>query len=187
MVQAALAIAILLYAPMRAGTLAHLHLDEHLRFVGSGRTRRTLISIPGKDVKNNRDLHYELGEGATGLLEHYRRVARPILLRAPSDYLFPAQNGGPKRISALTALIKSTILEHTGLVIHAHLFRSIAGKIHAMVAPGDFTTLSHVLHNTLRTTMKSYAQFEHQSAVRHYQNSVDTARKTLMSRPGRRA
>jgi integrase len=183
LVQAALAIEILLYAPMRAGTLARLHLDEHLRVVSSGRSRRTLISIPAKDVKNNRDLHYELGDNATRLFEYYLSTARPILIGEPSDYLFPAQNGEAKRISALTALIKATILEHTGLDINAHLFRSIAGKIHSMVAPGDFTTLSHVLHNTLRTTMKSYAQFEHQSSMRHYQNSVDTARKTLMSQP----
>jgi len=77
-------------------------------------------------------------------------------------------------------LIKDTILEHTGLVINAHLFRSIAGKVHAMAAPGDFATLSHVLGNTLRTAMKAYAQFEHQSSIRHYQNSVDTARKRLI-------
>ncbi len=180
LLQAALAIEILLYAPMRAGTLSRLNLERHIRFVGTGRKRRTLITIPAAEVKNNRDLHYELGAETTQLLDQYCKVARPILLRAPSDYLFPAQNGGPKLESSLSRLIKEMISEHTGMVINAHLFRSIAGKIHSTVAPGDFTTLSHVLHNTLRTAMKSYAQFEHQSSVRHYQNSVDTARKKLM-------
>ena len=179
LVQAALAIEILLYAPMRAGTLSRIHMDQHIRFIGAGRQRRTQITIPAQEVKNNRDLHYELGEGATRLLQKYLKEARPNLLDAASDFLFPAMNGGPKRTSALSALIKETILEHTGLVINAHLFRSIAGKIHSMAAPGDFATLSHVLHNSLRTAMKSYAQFEHQSSLRHYQDSVDKARKKL--------
>ena len=178
--QAALAIEILLYAPMRSGTLSRLNLEDHIRFISTGRKRRTLITIPAAEVKNNRDLHYELGAETTKLLDYYCKVARPVLLRAPSDHLFPAQNGGPKLESSLSRLIKETISEHTGMVINAHLFRSIAGKIHSTVAPGDFTTLSHVLHNTLRTAMKSYAQFEHQSSVRHYQKSVDTARKKLM-------
>jgi hypothetical protein len=181
LVQAALAIEILLYAPMRAGTLSRLHMDQHIRFIGTGRQRRTQITIPALEVKNNRDLHYELGEGATHLLQRYLKEARPILLDAASDFLFPAMNGGPKRTSALSSLIKETILEHTGLVINAHLFRSIAGKIHSMAAPGDFATLSHVLHNSLRTAMKSYAQFEHQSSLRHYQNSVDKARRNLFT------
>jgi integrase len=182
LMQAALAIEILLYAPMRAKTLVQLHLEHNIRFVGTGRRQRTLITVPGHKVKNNRDLHYELGESATALLERYLKEARPILLREPSDYLFPAQNGGPKRTEYVSGLIKMTILEHTGLTINAHLFRSIAGKIHSMAAPGDFTTLSHVLHNTLRTAMKSYAQFEHQSSLRHYQDSVDMARKNILAR-----
>ncbi len=177
LMQAALAIEILLYAPMRAGTLAKLHLEHHIRFIGKGRRRRTMITVPGHEVKNNRDLNYELGENATALMERYLQDARPVLLREPSEYLFPAQNGSSKRTQHLSDLIKKTILEHTGMTINAHLFRSIAGKIHSMAAPGDFATLSHVLHNTLRTAMKSYAQFEHQSSLRHYQDSVDLARK----------
>jgi DNA invertase Pin-like site-specific DNA recombinase len=74
-------------------------------------------------------------------------------------------------------LIKGTILEHTGLTINAHLFRSIAGKIHSLIQPGDVTTLSHVLNNSLRTAMKAYAQFERRSALEHYQNSLAIARK----------
>jgi integrase len=181
LVQAALCIEILLYAPMRAGTLSRLHLERHIRFIGSGRKRITQITVPAEEVKNDRDLHYELGPETTKLLDHYIRDARPVLLRQPSEYLFPAQNGDHKRVEHVSGLIKQTVLEHTGMVINAHLFRSIAGKIHSMVAPGDFATLSHVLHNTLQTAMRAYAQFEHKSSIRHYQNSVDIARKKLMS------
>jgi hypothetical protein len=165
---------------MRVKTLASLSLERHIRFIGKGRQRKALIEVPGHEVKNKRDLHYELGAASTKLLDFYIQTWRPVLLRQPSAYLFPAQNGDHKRKEHLSKLIKGTILEYTGLVINAHLFRSIAAKVHAMAAPGDFVTLSHVLHNTLKTAMKAYAQFEHASSIRHYKNSVDKARKNLI-------
>jgi hypothetical protein len=116
------------------------------------------------------------------LFDIYMKEHRPALLRAPSEYLFPAQNGGPKRPSALSEHIKATIHEHTGLEVHPHLFRSIAGKIHCMIHPGDFLTLGHAIGDTLQTAMTSYAQFEQQNAVRHYQASVAEARNRLKQR-----
>lgn len=180
LMQAAVAIEILLYTPMRLGNLATLDLERHLRPIQIGREARTQIEIPGNEVKNHKALHYELGAASTRLLDRYVKEARPILLVAPSNYLFPAQSGGPKFAGALGDLIKRTIREHTGLTVNAHLFRSIAGKIHNRAAPGDFVTLSHVLGDTLKTTMKSYGQFEQAASQAHYQRSVDMARGELM-------
>jgi integrase len=176
MMQAALAIEILLNAPMRVGNLATLNLVEHMRRARTGRQTQTLIHIPPEEVKNTKALDYELGAEATALLDLYVETARPHLLGAPSDFLFPAMDGGPKASSGLSRLIKEMILEHTGLTIHAHLFRSIAGKIHSLEQPGDVTTLAYVLNDSLRTAMRSYAQFERRSALVHYQASVAKAR-----------
>jgi integrase len=183
MVQAALAIEILLYAPMRINNLASLNIEEHIRRLKVKRENRVQIYIPATEVKNDRALHYELGSQTTALLDYYLQKARPILLREPTDYLFPAQNGDRKRNGALSGLIKQMILEHTGLTINAHLFRSIAGKIHSIAAPGDFVTLSHVIGDSLKTAMKSYAQFEQKNSLEHYQRSVDQARSQLV--PGK--
>jgi hypothetical protein len=177
LLQAALAIEILLNAPMRVGNLASLHLERHLRPLRVERERRTHIHIPAQEVKNDVDLDYELGPDTTKLLDIYLTDGRPALLDDPSDYLFPAMNGGPKAPTGLSRLIKSTILEHSGFDIHAHLFRSIAGKIHSHVQPGDVVTLSYVLNNSLKTAMKDYAQFERRSALEHYQRSVEAARR----------
>ena len=176
MMQAALAIEILLNAPMRVGNLATLNLVKHMRRMRKGRVARTLIHIPAEEVKNSKALDYELGAEATALLDLYVERARPHLLGEPSDFLFPATNGGPKASSGLSRLIKEMILEHTGLVIHAHLFRSIAGKIHSLAQPGDVTTLAYVLNDSLATAMRAYAQFERRSALEHYQASVAKAR-----------
>jgi hypothetical protein len=180
LVQAALTIEILLYAPMRINNLASLNIEQHLRRIKVKREDRVQIYIPASEVKNDRALHYELGSQTTVLLDYYLQSARPILLRNPSDFLFPAQNGDRKRNDALSRLIKEMILEHTGLTINAHLFRSIAGKIHSLAAPGDFVTLSHVIGDSLKTAMKSYAQFEQKNSLEHYQRSVDKARSQLL-------
>lgn len=175
--QAAVAIEILLNAPMRVSNLSALNLAEHMRQVGKGRGRRTLIHIPAEQVKNSKALDYELGPEATALLDLYVEKARPHLLVEPSNFLFPAMDGGPKASNGLSRLIKDMILEHTGLVVNAHLFRSIAGKIHSLVQPGDVTTLAYVLNDSIPTAMKAYAQFEHRSALEHYQASVAKARR----------
>lgn len=179
MVQAALAIEILLHAPMRIGNLSRLSLDRHIRYLRVKGQDCLLLSIPGTEVKNGRDLSFELTGDTLALINLYMKEHRPTLLLAPSEYLFPAKDGGPKRPSALSEHIKATIREHTGLEIHPHLFRSIAGKIHFMIHPGDFLTLGHAIGDSLQTAMSSYAQFEQQNAVRHYQASVADARQRL--------
>ena len=179
LVQAALAIEILLHAPMRVGNLCRLHLDRHIKRIRIKGADCILLSIPGHEVKNNKPLMFELDGDAVSLFDFYMAEHRPTLLRTTSSYVFPAQNGEHKAPHAISDLIKSTIFEFTGLTIHAHLFRSIAGKVHCMIHPGDFLTLGHAIGDSLRTAMKSYAQFEQQNAVRHYQASVTEARRRL--------
>jgi integrase len=144
--------------------------------------------IPGDEVKNGRELSYELSAASTELLDLYLAKGRPVFLGEPSDYLFPASDGGPRNPQALAELIKRTIREQIGLTIHPHLFRSIAGRIHNLASPGDFATIAHVIGDTIETTMAAYGQHERQSAIRHYQGSVDKARTDLamMVRPRRR-
>ena len=50
--QWALAVQILLAAPIRLGNLTGLELDQHLLRVGSGRRFRYHLVIPGEEVKN---------------------------------------------------------------------------------------------------------------------------------------
>lgn len=185
LLQAALAIEILLHAPMRIGNLSRLSFERHVRRTEVKGQSCLLLSIPGEEVKNNRSLSYELTGETLRLYDLYMRDYRPWLIESPSDYVFPNRSGGPKFAANLSALIKEMIYEHTGLVVHAHLFRSIAGKIHCMIHPGDFVTLGHAIGDTLQTAMKSYAQFEQKNAVRHYQASVAAARDRLKDRAGK--
>ena len=166
---------------MRIGNLSTLHLERHLRPIGSGRKSQVHVHIPAEEVKNDKALDYRLPTNVAALLDLYMAQARPILEKMPSEYLFPAQNGGSKSAAHLSKLIKDTILEHTGLVIHPHLFRSIVGKIHSLVQPGDVATLAHVLNDTMATALRSYAQFERRSALAHYQRSLTQVRRRVSS------
>ena len=92
LVQAAVAIEILLYAPLRVGNLAALDIERHLKWIKVGRERRLLITIPPEEVKNRKPLNYELGPESAKLVRLYMDQWRPVLLRAPSSFLFPAQD-----------------------------------------------------------------------------------------------
>ena len=169
-------IEILLYAPMRIGNLAGLQIDQNLRWVKTEGKQCLNISIPGEEVKNSKPLHYELGPDSSVVVRKYLDDGRPLLMGAPSNALFPALDGGSKLSVHLSAQISRAIFDYTGLKVNPHLFRSLAGKLHSMVSPGDMVTLAHVLNDALTTVAKSYAQFETRSALRHYQTSVRTMR-----------
>jgi hypothetical protein len=90
--------------------------------------------------------------------------------------LFPKRDGGPKLPGDLSQQIKRHIFAETGLIVNAHLFRSLVSRIHNLVCAGDAATISHVLGDRMETVMKAYSQFEQQAALDHYQTSVNTVR-----------
>ena len=176
LVQSAAAIETLLFCPMRIGNLASLDIDQHLRWIGSGRNRRLFITIPGDQVKNDTPLYYELTGASADIMRSYIDEARPGLSDTPSTVLFPKLDGSSKNPGELSTQITRHILAETGLAVNAHLFRSLASKIHNLVCAGDPATISHVLGDRIETILKSYAQFEQKSALETYQASVNTVR-----------
>jgi len=135
-----------------------------------------VITIPGDEVKNGTPLRYELEGPSAELVSEYMERARLELCSQPSTALFPRVNGGPRNPGDLSQQIKRHFFEQTGLVVNAHLFRSLAGKIHNLVNAGDAATISHVLGDRIGTVMKSYTQFEQKAALDHYQSSVNSVR-----------
>ena len=176
LIQSAVVIETLLFCPMRISNLANLDINHHLRWIGSGRNRRLFITIPGEQVKNDTSLYYELTGASADLMQQYIDEARPSLSDAPSTALFPKLDGTPKNPADLSNQITRHILAEAGLAVNAHLFRSLASKIHNLVCAGDAATISHVLGDRIETILKSYAQFEQKSALETYQSSVNTVR-----------
>jgi len=176
LMQTALALEILIYCPMRVGNLASLDIERHLRWIIEKKQQRLIINIPADEVKNIKPLRYELTGASAAMMRDYLDRARPTLCKEPGTAVFPKQNGSNRNPGDLSDQIKRHCFDATGLTINAHLFRSLASKIHNLVSAGDAATISHVLGDRIGTVMKSYAQFEQKNALDHYQSSVNRVR-----------
>ena len=183
LMQTAIALEILLYCPMRIGNLARLDMERHFRWITEMRQPRLIINIPADEVKNNTPLRYELSGQSVTLMRDYLDRARPLLLGAPSTAVFPRQNGRSRNPNDLSQQISRHSFDSSGLIINAHMFRSLASKIHNLVNAGDAATISHVLGDRIGTVMKSYAQFEQKNALDHYQASVNEVRDQAGNAP----
>ena len=174
--QSAVAIEILILCPMRIRNLANLDTERHLRWIKERRSLRLIIDIPADEVKNDKPLRYELNGSAAEFVRKYIDGARLGLCSNPTTAVFPKMNGTYRNPSELSQQIKRHCFQETGLTVNAHLFRSLASKIHNLICAGDATTISHVLGDKISTVMRSYSQFEQKSALNHFQESVRKVR-----------
>jgi integrase len=121
----AVAVAILLKAPLRASNLAGLRLDRHLHFVGD----RAFISIPAEETKNHQPIELELSPGSTQLLRRYVERYRPLLTGVPTPWLFPGENGARRSSSGFGVQLRDFIAKEAGIAITPHQFRHLAAKL----------------------------------------------------------
>ena len=171
-VQSAVAIELLLMAPLRIGNLAMLDRDQHL--VRPGRARSTLhLVIEGRDVKNGENLEYPLPAQTVDLVKRYLAEFHPVLAPSGSTALFPGRRTPLKGSQALGKQISATIFRHTGLRINPHLFRHIAAKLFLDAEPGAYEVIRRVLgHRSINTTTSFYTGFETAAAVRHFDRAI---------------
>ncbi|SHK50568.1 Site-specific recombinase XerD [Shimia gijangensis] len=170
----AVAISILLSCPMRAKNLAHLELDENVIAHRNGTQTRYSIRVDAEDVKNKEHIEVVLNPCTSRLLHSYIMKHRHLLTSANGPALFPMKrNGQPRDPGNLGSDIKSLIYRETGLKVHAHLFRHLAGYLYLKERPGDFETVRRLLkHKRLETTMTFYADLSNQWAHEHYDKVV---------------
>lgn len=181
--QVALAVAILICAPLRPKNLAALHLERHLLEVGAGRQRRHHIRIPGEEVKNGEDLEYPVPDRVVPLLNEYLDKIRPRLARTDNLYLFPGETDGPKGASLLSNQIASLTEARLGVRMTAHKFRAVAGKIILDQNPTGQEIARQVLgHRDITTTATYYAPLGRDRAIDLYDQAI---RATTSSKGGR--
>jgi integrase len=181
--QSAVAIAILLVAPLRVKNLAALRLDRHLVRARSGPNAAVHLVIPTGEVKNNVALEFELQPDVCDLMDLYRTRFRSLLAPAPSPFLFPARQGGAKTPAQLAAQVKRTIKQELGLDLNIHVFRHFCAKIFLQAFPGEYETVRQQLgHKSLATTVRSYCGLEQGDALRRYDQLLDRYR-TAETRP----
>ncbi|MBM3552364.1 MAG: hypothetical protein FJX45_11485 [Alphaproteobacteria bacterium] len=166
-IQTALAIQIVLMAPMRAKNLAGLDFKHHVDIINPACCH---IVIEAADVKNDRDLEYSLGAGFMRLLTLYRDTYWPILAGdRQTSAVFISRNGRQKTPGALGVQIASFIKEHVGVDMHVHLFRHLAGYLFLRAHPGEYEPVRQLLgHKSIRTTVDFYVGLEQEHSFKRY-------------------
>ena len=173
-VQTALAIELLINAPVRIQNLASIDLEKHLLEVGTRRSRVVHLRFAATEVKNANDLEFPLIPEAVELLDCYLSDWRPLLLTGANSFIFPGKKPDlPKGNSALSSQIRKLVYAHTRLDMPAHRFRHAVAKIFLDRNPGQYEVVRQLLgHKDIATTISFYAGAESASAARHYAKTI---------------
>ncbi len=155
----AVAIAILLYCPIRIRNLAGIHLDQHLQRPGDG---RVFLVLTEDEVKNARPLEFELPADLIRMIDKHLKTRSPELCPAGTPWLFPRRDGtGPVGSHPLSGRLSKRILSETGLEMNAHLFRHFAVMNWLDAHPGSYELARRLLgHSEVSHTINMYSGLE---------------------------
>lgn len=169
----ALAIEILIYAPMRIGNLTSLRLDKHI-VRPNGKKGQVIIALYDNETKNGTPQEYPLPPSTRKKLDAYLKHHRLHLMNGHNhQWLFPDKHGKHKSEVNLSGSIKKVIYKNTGLNLTAHQFRHLSAKLILEANPGAYELARRVLnHKNVSTTVNFYAGLESKSAVAHYDQIV---------------
>jgi integrase len=173
--QAALAVAILSYMPIRLQNLATLTFDVDL-FLRDGPRATSSLELSAIKVKNRMDLAFDIpSEVARMLIEYRNRIAPKVIGHRP-DRLFVRADGTPKNQWSVAWLIRTYLNRRVGIELSCHQFRHLSAKVMLDAQPGNFETVRQLLgHKSLSTTVGAYAGIDSRRAGRHHQRLIEEA------------
>jgi integrase len=189
-VMLAAAVELLLVAPMRVGNLTGLEHDRHFVEVGRGHRRNRYIIIPEHETKTGAPFEVILPEGSALLIDAYLKTYRSRICAVPSAFLFPNSDGARRGTISFSKSISDFVLKETGIKMHVHLFRQLAGKLYLDAHPSDLETVRRVLgHTTTATTARYYAEQRTSQAFGAYDQTLSKLRasadRLTPRKPGR--
>ena len=183
--QAALAIAILCYMPLRLQNLAALAFDTHL-FMREGARAISTLELPAHEVKNGTELAFDIPPHVAKMLIEYRDRFAPKIIGHRPTRLFVNVDGTPKNQATVAGLIMTYLRRRAGIVLTPHQFRHLSAKVVLDADPGEFETVRQFLgHKSIKTTVGAYAGIDSRRAARRHQYLVEQALATEM--PARRS
>jgi len=172
-VMLALAVELLIIAPMRVGNLTGLEPDRHILEFGRGRQRTRRIYIPKHETKTDTAFELTLPMSCGALMDEYLKTYRGRVCSVPSPYLFPSGGGGRRNTIAFSKAITGFVENETGIKMHAHLFRQLAGKFYLDAHPTDIETVRQILgHRSTATTARYYVEQRQAQAFGRYDETL---------------
>jgi len=171
--QLAVAITILIRAPVRMQNLASIQIGVNLIRPGGAGTPYMLV-FPDYDVKNGVPLEFEFDARTTEIIDEYIHDHRPQLMRGLNhDYLFPGAGKERKSTKTLSEQISKLLWKELGLRITPHQFRHAAAYIMIKADPGNYELVRRVLgHRSIATTRNFYIGLETLEANRLFGEMV---------------
>jgi integrase len=171
--QAALAIGLLSYAPIRLQNLATLRFGVHL-FVRQGPSAISTLEIPAHEVKNGRELAFDLPPQLAKMLLEYLDSIAPRIIRRRPERLFVNIDGRAKHPQSVALLIRKTLRKRIGIELTPHQFRHLSARIVLEAEPGAYETVKQLLgHNSLNTTTTAYTGIDSARAARHHHRIIE--------------
>ncbi|MGI4940692.1 MAG: tyrosine-type recombinase/integrase [Janthinobacterium lividum] len=181
--QYALAIQVLVVAPMRLTNLTALDLSRHIVQVGHGTGGVLHVVIPGEETKTGEPYEVPVPAETAALLALYRKRYLPLVSAEPNSLLFPNQSGGRRDETAFSTALSAFVKRETGLVINPHLFRHLAVTLYLQHAPDDVETARRLLgHKSVVTTLNFYADIKNDAAFRRYDDVIANLRAGALGR-----
>jgi integrase len=182
--QAALAINILSYAPLRPQNLTILAFDTHL-FMRAGPRAISTLELPAEEVKNGRELAFDVHPAVAKMLIDYRDRFSPKIIGHRPTRLFVNADGTPKNQATVAGLVINYLRRRAGIVLTPHQFRHLSAKIVLDRNPGEYETVRLFLGHRSRRSTDLYSGLDSRRAARRHQYLVEQALADEM--PARRS
>ena len=185
--QAALAVAILTYMPVRMQNLSNLTFDTHL-FVRAGAGAISTLELSAGEVKNNTELAFDVPLHLAKMLLEYRERIAPKIIGHRPERLFVNADGTPKSERTVAWLISTYSKRRIGVVLTPHQFRHLSAKVLLDAQPGGFESVRQLLgHKRSDTTVNAYAGIDSRRAGRHHQRLIENAIAPQISTTARKS
>ncbi len=185
--QAALALEILTYLPIRMQNLISLTFRMHL-FLQDAPGAISTLEIPAHEVKNKRAIEFDIPPHIVRMLIEYRDHLAPKVIGRKPDKVFVNPDGTRKHSQTLSHLIVRIVRKYAGVELSPHQYRHLAAKIILDDSPGAFELVKQLLgHENLKTTTNAYAGIDTRRAARHHHHLLQKETEQKVITPLRRA
>lgn len=164
--QAALAIEILMFVPVRLKNLTALEFDQHLLLREDG---TSTLMLAADETKTGETLEFDLPPELAARLIEYRDVIAPAVIGHKPKHLFANGDGSVKGFATVRCLVERYFKQYVGMHMNPHAFRHLAAKTILDTSPGGHVVVQHLLgHKKLETTATFYAGIDTRRAGRHH-------------------
>lgn len=164
--QAALAIQILMFMPLRLHNLATLAFDRHLFLRPGGKSS---LIVNKEDMKSGNGVQFDIPPTLAERLIYYRHTLAPSIIGETPTILFCNSDGSAKSLATVRYLVQRYVKQYVGIHMNPHAYRHLAAKMILDSDPGAHVLVQHLLgHEKLETTATYYAGIDTVRAGRHH-------------------